>query len=94
MLVINTHELDTVMTTKHHAAIPPMVSPSWNTTRYQRPTSISALAARGLRLVFNSLVQLQDRARQRDALANLDKRLLLDIGLTHADVTRATGQRR
>ena len=82
------------MTTKHHTAIPPMVSPSWNASRYQRPTSISALAARSLRLVFSSLMDLQDRARQRDALANLDKRLLRDIGLTRTDVTRATVHRR
>ncbi len=40
------------------------------------------------RRVLESLFVWQERARQRHALAELDERLLKDIGLSRADVAR------
>jgi uncharacterized protein YjiS (DUF1127 family) len=38
--------------------------------------------------VFTTIVEWQDRARQRRRLSELDDRMLKDIGLTRADVHR------
>lgn len=38
--------------------------------------------------VFTALLDWQERARQRYRLAELDDRMLKDIGLTRADVAR------
>jgi uncharacterized protein YjiS (DUF1127 family) len=38
--------------------------------------------------IFATVLEWQERARQRHRLAELDDRMLKDIGLTRADVTR------
>jgi uncharacterized protein YjiS (DUF1127 family) len=38
--------------------------------------------------IFTTVLEWQERARQRYRLAELDDRMLKDIGLTRADVTR------
>lgn len=38
--------------------------------------------------VFTALLQWQERGRQRRRLSELDDRMLADIGLTRADVSR------
>ena len=38
--------------------------------------------------VFTTLLEWEDRARQRRRLSELDDRMLEDIGLTRADVSR------
>ena len=47
-------------------------------------------AASGLDTCLNVLLAWQDRDRQRRHLAELDDRLLKDIGLTSGDVARET----
>jgi uncharacterized protein YjiS (DUF1127 family) len=39
-------------------------------------------------LVFTTLLEWQERTRQRRQLSELDDRMLKDIGLTRADVAR------
>ena len=42
--------------------------------------------------VFTALLDWQERARQRQHLAQLDDRMLKDIGLTRLDVVRETSK--
>jgi uncharacterized protein YjiS (DUF1127 family) len=41
---------------------------------------------------FGTLVEWQDRAEQRHALATMDDRMRKDIGLSLADIARETGK--
>ena len=57
--------------------------------RYLAPSSAGTVGASALRLVARAahwLGYLHDRARERRYLAELDDRLLRDIGLSRADV--------
>lgn len=80
------------MSNQQHAAPSPMVPASWKVGRYLRPTSFVGLARDGLRLALGVLLDAQNRQRQQHALANLDPRLLEDVGLTSGDVLRETGR--
>lgn len=42
--------------------------------------------------VFTTVLEWQERARQRYRLAELDDRMLKDIGLARADVSREVGK--
>ena len=45
-----------------------------------------------IRRIFGMLVQLQDRARERQHIAALDPRMLRDMGMTPDDVSRELGK--
>ena len=42
--------------------------------------------------IFTTVLDWQERARQRRRLSDLDDRMLKDIGLTRADVSREVGK--
>lgn len=42
--------------------------------------------------VFSTVLEWQERARQRRHLSELDERMLQDIGVTRADVDRETAK--
>jgi uncharacterized protein YjiS (DUF1127 family) len=72
------------------AATPPAIPARWTASRYRPSTSIVNAFTTGLKAVLNTLVMAQDNARRRYALANLDDRMLSDIGLTRGAADQAT----
>lgn len=56
------------------------------------PASLFGAAAGTLRAAAVRLRLWRDRARQRADLAELDERMLRDVGLTSHDVLRETGK--
>jgi uncharacterized protein YjiS (DUF1127 family) len=77
------------MTLLPFTATPPAIPARWTASRYNPSTSISQVFTLGLKTVMNLLVEAQDRARRNHALANLDDRLLSDVGLTRGDANAA-----
>ncbi|MDA1310137.1 MAG: DUF1127 domain-containing protein [Proteobacteria bacterium] len=78
------------MTLFPHTATPPAIPANWTASRYRSSTSIGQLILAGLRAVMNELLKMQDQSRRRHALANLDERMLADVGLTRVDAIRAS----
>ena len=78
------------MTLFPFAATPPAIPARWTASRYRSSTSIGTALATGLKTMLSTLVAAQDSARRRYALANLDNRMLADIGLSRRDAEQAT----
>ena len=64
-----------------------------HTTSVSRPSSTWHGSARPLRTVVALMRARVDRHRQRRALADLDPRLLRDIGVTHFQVEQEIAKR-
>jgi uncharacterized protein YjiS (DUF1127 family) len=71
-------------------ATPPAIPARWTASRYRPSTSIAHAITSSLKAVLNIMVEAQDRNRRKRALANLDDRILADIGLTRQDVDEAS----
>lgn len=78
------------MTMYPFTATPPAIPARWTASRYRPATSIGDAFAMFLKSVLNVLIEAQDRARRRNALANLDDRILADVGLTRHEAANAT----
>jgi uncharacterized protein YjiS (DUF1127 family) len=78
------------MTLFPFTATPPAIPVRWTASRYRPSTSIGNALTSGFMAVLNTLVEAQDHARRRYALAKLDNRMLADIGLTRSDVGEGT----
>lgn len=77
------------MTMYPFAATPPAIPARWTASRYRPSTSIAHAFMNGFKTVMDVLVSAQDRTRRHSALANLDDRLLADVGLTRSDAAHA-----
>jgi uncharacterized protein YjiS (DUF1127 family) len=78
------------MTFYPFAATPPAIPARWTASRYRSSTSIGDVFAMIVKFALTSLVEAQERARRRYALANLDDHLLADVGLSRQDAAHGT----
>jgi uncharacterized protein YjiS (DUF1127 family) len=78
------------MTLYPFTAAPPAIPARWTASRYRSSTSFGNLLSTFAASLVTAVIDAQDRARRRYALANLDDRLLADIGLTRQDAEHAT----
>ena len=78
------------MTMYPFTATPPAIPVRWTASRYRSATSIGNLLATAFKAIVTVLVDAQDHAKRRHALANLDDRMLADVGLTRTNAEHAT----
>jgi uncharacterized protein YjiS (DUF1127 family) len=69
-----------------HTILRRQVFPGLSGLRGTGPLKFTGLFSRAIARVFETLLIWQERASQRHALAQLDDRMLKDVGLNRADV--------
>jgi uncharacterized protein YjiS (DUF1127 family) len=63
---------------------------TWQTPAWTRPSRSSSFVSAGAAKLWQTLLTWQRRAYDRNRLAEMDQRLLKDMGITRVDAWRET----